>query len=267
AINDYGESDWSERWSFKTEEEPGIPVLKPSSAKNSYALGQPYWVDIVIDDSVEVSNLFGLSAKFHTSSSFTKYVDKSAQIGDFFSGEVLEFYSVIDSQTVDLAISLTDGEGISGTGKIARAQFISDKTGQVNFSLFDITANDAEGNSIKLHTDSLQINIVKLPDPVNLISPKPDSSLITTSAKLRWSDTNLATSYNVQLSNSDNFESTIIDTTLADTSLTLNALSYDSTYYWKVKAINDGGGSDWSEVWNFKTIQQSPEAVVLLEPT
>ncbi len=58
----------------------------------------------------------------------------------------------------------------------------------------------------------------------------------------------------------------MIDTSgLTDTTFTLTTLSKLTKYYWRVKAVNVGGESNWSEEWNFKTLGK-PITVTLLLP-
>ena len=55
------------------------------------------------------------------------------------------------------------------------------------------------------------------------------------------------------------------DSVLTDTSVVLSGLSNSTTYYWRVRAINVGGISGWSEVWSFTTTATGilPNAPVL----
>ncbi|MBK8663004.1 MAG: fibronectin type III domain-containing protein [Ignavibacteriales bacterium] len=55
------------------------------------------------------------------------------------------------------------------------------------------------------------------------------------------------------------------DSTITDTTKLLPNLANYSQYHWRVKAVNVGGESDWSTVWNFKTLG-NPYASNLLTP-
>ena len=39
-----------------------------------------------------------------------------------------------------------------------------------------------------------------------------------------------------------------------------------SEYFWRVKSINVGGGSDWSDIFSFETIIGSPSITTLTTP-
>ena len=63
-------------------------------------------------------------------------------------------------------------------------------------------------------------------------------------------------SYDLKLARSADFisSSIVIDTTgLVDTSFAVNNLLYSTFYFWKVKANNSFGSSNWSQAWRFKT--------------
>jgi hypothetical protein len=70
---------------------------------------------------------------------------------------------------------------------------------------------------------------------------------------LRWCNVYHAISYDIQLSTSEDFSSTIINenTTLITKSLT--GLSSSTTYYWRVRAISNLETGEWSETWEFNT--------------
>jgi hypothetical protein len=82
---------------------------------------------------------------------------------------------------------------------------------------------------------------------------------------LSWSTSALATSYEVQVSLSSTFGSTILDQSGASlTSATLNGLTNSTTYYWRANASNAGGASAWSSMWSFMTVK--PVSVIQSAP-
>ncbi len=71
---------------------------------------------------------------------------------------------------------------------------------------------------------------------------------------LKWNATAGATTYQIQVSEKDDFSTTVEDNaTLTTTAFTPAALKNITTYYWHVRAANDGGNGAWSETWNFTT--------------
>jgi photosystem II stability/assembly factor-like uncharacterized protein len=108
-----------------------------------------------------------------------------------------------------------------------------------------------------------------LPETVTLVSPSEGLVLSTDSVQLRW---NMATPdidrYWAEYSTDSTFAISTIDSTLADTSVTINGLSDNSTYYWRVRAHNSSGYGPFSETRSFSVDipTPSPSAVVLLLP-
>ena len=54
------------------------------------------------------------------------------------------------------------------------------------------------------------------------------------------------------------FSIILVDTTLSDTSLVVENFEYENTYYWRVKASNTAGESEFSTVNSF-TVKEAPE--------
>lgn len=93
------------------------------------------------------------------------------------------------------------------------------------------------------------------PDSPTLSSPSNGATKVIISPTLSWyTSTAGATSYRLQLSTNDQFVTTVYDSSnLSTTSLQVNDLQYSTTYYWRVKATNYIGTSDWSSVNSFTT--------------
>ena len=97
---------------------------------------------------------------------------------------------------------------------------------------------------------------------VQQASPFNGSVGIVQPVQLNWMSSAGASSYRLRLSADSNFESVILDTLgLINTTFSVSGLSNLTTYYWLVNAVNSGGMSPSSQVWNFKTF-----GVVLVYP-
>ncbi|MCP9291483.1 fibronectin type III domain-containing protein [Gracilimonas sediminicola] len=107
---------------------------------------------------------------------------------------------------------------------------------------------------------------VQEPTFPELTSPFNESENINLSPELTWSESERADTYVVQLDESDNFSSLIKEDTTSTTSLQLEDLDYLTKYYWRVKALNTGGESDWSNTFSFTTIIEDPDMASLLFP-
>jgi hypothetical protein len=104
------------------------------------------------------------------------------------------------------------------------------------------------------------------PAPV-LISPADDAVDQPMALTLTWNEAVGAETYTVQVATMSNFSSTFIDQSgVTATSLQVDGLDAERTYYWRVRARNEFGDGDWSQVWSFTTRTGIPPAPVLVSP-
>ena len=122
--------------------------------------GTPFWVEIRVGDLKPVSGLYGVSFKLTSDQAACTYVDGSAAAVDFLGTAPVMFSRKVDAQTVDIGVSKTLTPGVSGKGIVAKAQFVSSLKGIVRFSVRDLMALDAYGNTLPLDTLGTTINIV-----------------------------------------------------------------------------------------------------------
>jgi hypothetical protein len=99
-----------------------------------------------------------------------------------------------------------------------------------------------------------------MPDVPVLVAPAKDSANSPVNIKLVWNSISNATSYDIQLSSSPSFESVVSSETgnisavgVTDSFYTFGPLDLGTTYYWRVRALNEVGNTDWSETWSFVT--------------
>lgn len=86
-----------------------------------------------------------------------------------------------------------------------------------------------------------------------LIAPDSGASGEPATIRLRWHRVVGADTYRVELSDSSNFVTYRLDSTITDTSIIVIQLPDSSIYYWRVEAINVFGPSGWSTEWWFST--------------
>ena len=96
-----------------------------------------------------------------------------------------------------------------------------------------------------------------IPTAPNLLSPANDSTGVSHSPTLSWQASANATIYHVQVSTDSSFSTIQVNDTVTTTSRQLSNLQYSTKYYWRVRAINSSGSSDWSVVWSFMTLSIS----------
>ena len=92
-----------------------------------------------------------------------------------------------------------------------------------------------------------------------LVSPADKSSGLSTKPTLVWKKVPGATDYQVQYSTRDNFPGGQTDTkTVSDTTVILDGLSGNETYYWQVGVTSSLRTTLWSSVWSFTTVTTIP---------
>lgn len=72
---------------------------------------------------------------------------------------------------------------------------------------------------------------------------------------LKWSTHGYFKECQIQIAKDENFSEIVLDDVLNPTFLVVENLENDTKYFWRVKAINEYGNSDWSEVRTFTTAQ------------
>ena len=106
-----------------------------------------------------------------------------------------------------------------------------------------------------------------VPAPPILVSPDDGDIDLSTTLTLTWEDSPNADSYRLQVSKESNFASTVFNQgNITSTSYEINILEHSTTYYWRVSAVNESGTGNWSSVWSFTTIIETPEIPVLVSP-
>ncbi len=97
--------------------------------------------------------------------------------------------------------------------------------------------------------------MIPLATPV-LSDPENGSLNMPLSLNLLWLSVEDATNYNILVSTDADFANVVLNLNSNVTNIDIAELNYETQYFWKVKALNDLGRiSDWSEVWNFTTMQ------------
>jgi hypothetical protein len=96
-----------------------------------------------------------------------------------------------------------------------------------------------------------------IPAPV-LVSPLSGATDVSINPTLQWNSVPTATWYDVHVATDVNFQNLIIDNeNVTAPTLGVTGLSYQTTYYWRVRAHNTLVQSDWSATWLFTTEQQT----------
>jgi hypothetical protein len=133
---------------------PNIAVTKPAAA----SIGTPFWLEIKAGDRNPVSGMYGVAFKLRSDKPTCTYVDGSAVVGSFPDASGLTYFRMADPQTVDIAVSKTSSPGMSGSGVVARVQYISTVGGNVRFTIEGLKAINQSGLEIPLDTTGLTVS-------------------------------------------------------------------------------------------------------------
>ncbi|MDT8325438.1 MAG: LamG-like jellyroll fold domain-containing protein, partial [Bacteroidota bacterium] len=87
-----------------------------------------------------------------------------------------------------------------------------------------------------------------------LMSPPSGLTELSLTPALQWSPARGATGYDVQVARTPEFKSPVIDATgIVDAWYTPGGLQRLENYYWRVRARDAQGTSDWSDIWRLET--------------
>jgi|GEM_PF-2374270 len=116
-------------------------------------------------------------------------------------------------------------------------------------------------------SDVWEFETVGIPPAPALTSPADGSEDQPTSITFEWGESAGAETYQLQVATVDDFSSTFANVTdIQNTEYEITGLDNDRTYYWRVRAKNEFGEGEWSQVWNLHTVIAAPSAPVLSSP-
>ena len=107
------------------------------------------------------------------------------------------------------------------------------------------------------------------PNTPNLISPTNGSNILTLTPTLDWSDVTGAISYTVQVATDTNFINLAVNQSGLTGSQYLvptGALTGNTTYYWRARAVNEAGPGPWSVRWYFRVVTIPPAPNLVAPP-
>ncbi len=109
--------------------------------------------------------------------------------------------------------------------------------------------------------------VPEAPPACLLQSPGDHARDIPRDPLLAWHPSPGAGRYHLQAGEDSLFSAaTIEDSTITDTFRVASGLDFSRKYFWRIRAINAGGSSPWSDAWDFTTIMQAPAIAIPLEP-
>ena len=220
-----GVSDWSDEYSFSTISADGLPGVPTLSSPSNGA------TDIT-------PGVISLSWEAETSA--TSY--------DYQMSTVPSFSSLVDEQLGVTATSLESIELGQGVTYYWHVRAVNENGMSEWSSLYSFTTTSDGGGG-------------GAPATPFLTAPSDGATGISPSGvNLTWNASPNATSYDVQLAATDDFSS-IVDESLdqAGTSALFNDVAPNTTHYWRARASNAEGTSDWSNPFSFTTGEAGSE--------
>ncbi len=101
-----------------------------------------------------------------------------------------------------------------------------------------------------------------------LLTPEDEKTDASVTQAFSWEKSQFASSYQIQIATDNIFEN-MFDEAENYTSTSYAAsgsFEYETQYFWRVRAKNQNGESDWSDTRTFTTGKPTPGSIALLEP-
>ena len=120
---------------------------------------------------------------------------------------------------------------------------------------YEINIIGTSGTTSLERSETITLNVFDstISAPV-LANPANNTTELLSPFVFDWNADENAETYQIQIATDSNFNTIIEDnTTIASNSYTLEDLDTNTTYFWRVKASNNCGDSDFSEVFTFQT--------------
>ncbi len=114
-------------------------------------------------------------------------------------------------------------------------------------------------------SEGWNFSTLDVPDPPALVSPEDDDENLPTTLEFHWNETEETDHYTLQIATDAGFSGTVVDVEeITETSYEVTGLEYETTYYWRVSGSNAAGRGEWSDVWQFATLDvpTAPELVL-----
>ena len=131
-----------------------------------------------------------------------------------------------------------------------------------NYGRTRVIMVDLLGDNTTMPTEtSVEYTIIpapRSPGNLGLLTPEQDEEDVETGINFHWEEAARTDTYQLQVSTQQNFASTFYDnSSITETYHNVSGLSYNTQYYWRVRALNEHGEGNWSEVRSFTTVVES----------
>ena len=192
-----------------------------------------------------------------------------------FDGEEMVAFDALISITFDKDIVLTDlAQSLiqisDGSQTLDYSSEVMDQTltlsheGLPAMTLVTVTiGNGAVQNLDGIVNEAFSFSFSTMrttPEPVSLLSPENNSGSVSLITTVQWTESELADEYHIQVALNSNFDTPILDETVySGTEYDLSGtINYATEYFWRVRAGNESGYSEWSMIHQFVTVATQP---------
>ncbi len=126
-----------------------------------------------------------------------------------------------------------------------------------------VRAQNQDGRS--LWSETFKFYTKEAPPSVpELIFPTNGSTKLPLEIVFKWQKINKAKNYEIEISKTNTFTETLYKDLTNDTTYSAIGLELFTNYFWRVRSINDGGSSNWSKIFSFRTKDLAPEDITEL---
>jgi surface protein/parallel beta-helix repeat protein len=265
AVNEAGEGEWSEIWSFTTE----IQDISISQTIEVGAGGGEF-----TDESTGVVVTFPPGALTETVEiNIGTYLNipEGAEIsGLMISLSGPDFSSIEFEEPVLIKLNYDpDNLPVGVSEENLRLIKYSRDTEEWSELESDVDTTEKTVSAFTMSFSGFAAGIIEgtviEPGIVILLSPEDASTDVPVNPTLSWQELDNADSYSLQISENSDFSSLFDDVSgIEETTYQASGLGLGNTYYWRVRGVNEAGPGDWSEVWSFTTGELSPPGVLTL---
>jgi hypothetical protein len=205
---------------------------------------------------------------------WTPYVEQNATVNNMSiklnkrevtanSGDNIRFsVKAMDPQNKSMSFRWLVGNSSAGSDSVLNFAVGN----EASYNVTALVYNSTDTSRISWNV-TVEGNSQVIPDVPVLASPSNGSTDVASTLLLRWNSVSSAEFYDLQVSQSSSFSSLTLEKRVTSTSEEVT-LETGKTYYWRVRAGNQAGTSNYSSYWSFTTaaVQLLPGEVVLVYP-
>jgi hypothetical protein len=152
------------------------------------------------------------------------------------SSVTIKFYGAVTADT-----KVYYGGALAGAWSLADTQGVNVAGG---YAFVTVTSASAPSYSDMSGTPFVLTNVISAPGAPTLVGPTGTS--VPSNTGFSWNPVAGATSYNFQLSTSPTFATIVANQTVTGTVAGGVTLTANTTYFWRVQAVNAGGASAYT---------------------